>query len=54
MSNAIIVAFDTTVVGIGAGALAYVISKIRRRWYSEYIANIDVLTDVVLTKIGKL
>ena len=54
LSNAIIVAFDTTVVGIGAGALAYVISKIRRRWYSEYIANIDVLSDVVLTKIGKL
>ena len=54
LSNAIIVAFDTTVVGIGAGALAYVISKVRRRWYSEYIANIDVLTDVVLTKIGKL
>ena len=54
LSNAIIVAFDTTVVGIGAGALAYVISKIRRRWYSEYIANIDVLTDVVLTRIKKI
>ena len=54
LSNAIIVAFDTTVVGIGSGALAYVISKIRRRWYSEYIANIDVLTDVVLTRIRKL
>ena len=54
LSNAIIVAFDTTVVGIGSGALAYVISKIRRRWYSEYIANIDVLSDVVLTRIKKL
>ena len=54
LSNAIIVAFDTTVVGIGAGALAYVISKIRRRWYSEYIANIDVLTDVVLNRIKKI
>ncbi|MBE6512359.1 MAG: MotA/TolQ/ExbB proton channel family protein [Methanobrevibacter olleyae] len=53
LSNAIIVAFDTTVVGIGAGALAYVIGKIRRRWYSEYIANIDVLTDVVLTRLKK-
>ena len=50
----IIVAFDTTVVGIGSGALAYVISKIRRRWYSEYIANIDVLSDVVLTRIKRL
>lgn len=54
LSNAIIVAFDTTVVGIGSGALAYVISKIRRRWYSEYINNIDVLTDVVLNKLNKL
>lgn len=54
LSNAIIVAFDTTVVGIGAGALAYVIGKIRRRWYSEYIANIDVLTDVVLTRLKKI
>ena len=54
LSNAIIVAFDTTVVGIGAGALAYVISKIRRRWYSEYIANLDVLTDVVLTRLKNI
>jgi biopolymer transport protein ExbB/TolQ len=54
LSNAIIVAFDTTVVGIGAGALAYVISKIRRRWYSEYIANLDVLTDVVLNRLRKI
>ena len=54
LSNAIIVAFDTTVVGIGAGALAYVISKIRRRWYGEYIANLDVLTDVVLSRIKKI
>ena len=54
LSNAIIVAFDTTVVGIGAGALAYVISKIRRRWYGEYIANLDVLSDVVLTRLKKI
>ena len=31
LASAIIVAFDTTVVGIGAGAIAYVASKIRRR-----------------------
>ena len=54
MGFMIFFSFDTPVVGIGAGALAYVISKIRRRWYSEYIANIDVLTDVVLIRIKKL
>ena len=33
LASAIIVAFDTTVVGIGAGAVGYFVSKIRRRWY---------------------
>ena len=48
LANSIIVAFDTTVVGIGCGALAYVISKIRYGWYDEYLSNLDVLSDAVL------
>lgn len=51
LSQAIIVAFNTTVVGIGSGAIAYVVSKIRRRWYDEYLSNLDTLSDVVLDKI---
>lgn len=51
LANAIIVAFDTTVVGIGAGAVAYFVSKIRRRWYEEYLSNLEVLVDAVLDKI---
>lgn len=35
LANAIIIAFDTTVVGIGAGAVAYFVSKVRRRWYED-------------------
>ncbi|MCL2114741.1 MAG: MotA/TolQ/ExbB proton channel family protein [Methanobrevibacter sp.] len=54
LSQAIIVAFDTTVVGIGAGAIGYFISKIRRRWYEAYINNLDALADVVLETISKL
>lgn len=52
LANAIIVAFDTTVVGIGAGAVAYFVSKIRRRWYEEYLSNLDVLSDAILDKIN--
>lgn len=52
LSSAIIVAFDTTVVGIGSGAIAYILSKIRRRWYEDYLSNIDVLSDALLEKIG--
>ena len=51
LANAIIVAFDTTVVGIGAGAVAYFVSKVRRRWYEEYLSNLDALADALLDKL---
>lgn len=54
LANAIIIAFDTTVVGIGAGAVAYFVSKVRRRWYSEYLSNLDTLIDTLLDKIEHL
>lgn len=53
LASAIIVAFDTTVVGIGAGAVAYVAGKIRRRWYEQYLSNLDALADTVLDRIQK-
>ena len=53
LANAIIVAFDTTVVGIGAGAVAYVISKIRRRWYEEYSSNLQLFVNAVLENLNK-
>ena len=53
LSNAIIVAFDTTVVGIGAGAGAYVVSKIRRRWYEQYLSNLDALSKAVLDRLNE-
>ncbi len=51
LANAIIVAFDTTVVGIGSGAVAYFVSKVRRRWYEEYLSDLDALIDVILVRL---
>lgn len=51
LANAIIVAFDTTVVGIGSGAVGYLVSKIRRRWYEEDLSNLDALCDAILDKL---
>lgn len=53
LASAIIVAFDTTVVGIGSGAIAYVISKIRRRWYEEYSSNLQLFVNAVLENLNK-
>lgn len=52
LANAIIVAFDTTVVGIGAGAVGYFVSKVRRRWYEEDLSNLDALIDALLDKLS--
>ena len=53
LASAIIVAFDTTVVGIGSGAVAYVAGKIRRQWYEQYLSNLDALADTVLDRLKK-
>lgn len=48
LAQAIIIAFDTTVVGLAAGGVAYVISKVRRRWYEDNLSTLDTLTESVL------
>ncbi|HOI71762.1 MAG TPA: MotA/TolQ/ExbB proton channel family protein [Methanobacterium sp.] len=48
LAQAIIIAFDTTVVGLAAGGIAYVVSKIRRRWYEDNLSTLDTLAESVL------
>lgn len=48
LADALTVAFNTTIVGIGSGALCYVISKIRRGWYDKYVSDLDSLSDALL------
>lgn len=48
LAQAIIIAFDTTVAGLAAGGIAYFISKVRRRWYEEYLSNLETLAESVL------
>ncbi|MBC7119736.1 MAG: MotA/TolQ/ExbB proton channel family protein, partial [Methanobacteriaceae archaeon] len=30
------------------GGISYVISKIRRRWYEEYLSNLEALAETIL------
>ncbi|MBO7240831.1 MAG: MotA/TolQ/ExbB proton channel family protein, partial [Methanobrevibacter sp.] len=53
LASAITIAFKTTVIGIGSGAIAYFASKLRRRWFGEYLANLDALMDAILDNIDK-
>ncbi len=54
LAQAIIVAFDTTVVGLAAGGIAFVISKVRRRWYEEHLSTLEALVEAVLEVVDNV
>lgn len=39
LAEAMLTAFDTTVLGLTAGAAGFVIGRLRRRWYDEALAR---------------
>lgn len=40
LAESLTVAFDTTILGLLVGASAYVVSRVRRRWYEEHLARV--------------
>ncbi len=42
------IAFDAAVLGMAAAAIAFITSKVRRRWYEEDLSNLETLVDAVL------
>ncbi len=38
LTNAVTVAFDTTVMGLLAGIVGFVLGRLRRRWYDEILS----------------
>ena len=51
LASSLTVAFNTTIVGIGSGALCYFIGKIRSGWYDRYLSDLDALIDSVLDRM---
>ncbi len=47
MSSSLIIAFTTTVAGLGIGILAFLISTVRGRWMKEDILALELLTDAL-------
>ena len=53
LASSLTVAFNTTIVGIGSGALCYVLGKIRSGWYDRYLSDLDALIAAVLDYMNK-
>ncbi len=45
LSVSLLTAFDTTIVGLIAAAVCMVVSNVRKRWYSGYMADLETLAD---------
>ena len=48
LSSSLLVAFDTTIAGLIVAAVAVVISTIRKKWYGEYMASLEMVMECVL------
>ena len=48
LSAALLVAFDTTVIGLIAAAIAMLVSTARKRWYKNYMSMLEALEELVI------
>lgn len=42
LTTAMTVAFDTTIIGLFAGIMGFVLGRMRRRWYDNAIASVNL------------
>lgn len=47
LSDNLIIAFGTTVIGLMAGVISYLISIVRTRWYAQDISDIEYFTEIL-------
>ena len=53
LSQSLLTAFDTTVAGLLAAALASVISAVRKRWYRRYATDLETLAECILELVKR-
>lgn len=51
MSNGLIIAFSTTVIGLVVGGVAYVISVVRERWYESDMKAMEFLAEMIVREL---
>ena len=51
LSNALLVAFDTTVAGLVSAVVCMIISKIRKKWYKQYMIDLQTAATSILERI---
>ena len=50
LSSSLLTAFDTTIAGLLAAAVATVVSSLRKSWYKDYMSALEVLSQCILDR----
>ena len=53
LAESLTIAFDTTVTGLSVGALAYVISKLRKQWYESDLIALETVAEAELESLNR-
>ncbi len=48
LADCLLTAFDATVTGLAAAAVAFAISRLRKRWYEDYLSSLEALMESLL------
>ena len=48
LADSLLTAFDATVAGLAAAAICFGISRLRRRWYEDYMSSLEALMESLL------
>jgi biopolymer transport protein ExbB/TolQ len=51
LSQSLLTAFDATVTGLAAAGVAYIISRVRKRWYEGDLASMEAVTEGILAEL---
>jgi biopolymer transport protein ExbB/TolQ len=54
LSASLLVAFDTTVAGLATAAVCFFVSQMRRRWYFDYLVNMEAVFNTMLERAAVL
>ena len=54
LSSSLLVAFDTTVAGLAVAVVCLLVGKARRRWYEDYLSNVEGAMNTLLEKAAAL
>ena len=52
LANNLIIAFGTTVVGLMAGAIGFMVATVRTRWYRHDMSDIEYLSEILFGGFG--